>query len=109
MSTVLLTWEVCPTNERIVEDILRFRAALDKIIAAQGAYVPELDKRKGRRVRKTRRFVPHGNCAGAAAASAAKYAAWLEHGLPRTLSLRAAAEESEDSSDKASFGDESDY
>jgi curved DNA-binding protein CbpA len=50
------TWEMCPTSDRIVEDIQRFPGALDKIIAAQGAYVPELCKRTGRRTRVTRCF-----------------------------------------------------
>lgn len=89
------TWAVCPTSERIVEDIQRFPAALDKIIAAQGAYVPELDKRTGRRARVTRRFVPHVDCAGAAEANTAKYAAWFEGAQQRSSPRRAADEESE--------------
>ena len=36
------------TSERIVEDICRFPVAIDKIIAAEGAKVPELDNRRGR-------------------------------------------------------------
>ena len=52
------TWahpEAVP-SERIVEDICRFPAAIDKIITAKGAKVPELDNRKGRR--KTRPYHP---------------------------------------------------
>ena len=43
-------------SERIVEDICRFPTAIDKIIAAKGAKVPELDNRKGRR--KTKPYHP---------------------------------------------------
>ena len=43
----------CPvTSERIVEDICRFAAALDAIIAAKGAKVEHLDNRQGRRKSK---------------------------------------------------------
>ncbi len=77
-SSLRRTWQVCPTSERIVQDISRFPAALEKIIAAEGAYVPELDKRSGRRQRKaTRRFVYHADCAAAKAANEARYAQWL--------------------------------
>jgi hypothetical protein len=69
------SWEVCLTSERIVEDISRFLAALDKIIAAKGAYVPELDKRTGRRKRRqTRRFDYHPDCAAVKASNDATYA-----------------------------------
>ena len=40
------------TSKRIVEDICRFPAALDDIIAAKGAKVEHLDNRKGRRKAK---------------------------------------------------------
>ena len=51
---MLLTWEHdgAVRSERIVEDICRFPAALDAIIAAQGAKVARLDRRKGRRQSK---------------------------------------------------------
>mmetsp|Transcript_75509 Transcript_75509/g.125910 ORF Transcript_75509/g.125910 Transcript_75509/m.125910 type:complete len:157 (-) Transcript_75509:111-581(-) len=62
-STMERTWEVAPTSERIVQDIQRFPKALDAIIAAEGAKVPELDNRRGRRA--TRKFVPHKCCAEA--------------------------------------------
>ena len=54
--TMLRTWEMAPTSVRIVEDVLRFPASLDAIIAAKGAKVEKLGKRKGRRSRK--RFLP---------------------------------------------------
>ena len=44
------------TSERIVEDICRFPKALDLVLAAKGAKVPELDNRKGRRA--TKRYEP---------------------------------------------------
>jgi len=92
-SSLRRTWQVCPTSERIVQDISRFPAALEKIIAAKGAYVPELDKRSGRRQRKaTRRFVYHADCAAAKAANEARYAQWL----------RDAASEPEAASDESS-------
>ena len=37
------------TSERIVCDIGRWTAAIDAIIKAEGAKVPELDNRRGRR------------------------------------------------------------
>ena len=47
-----LTWahDGAVRSERIVEDICRFPAALDAVIAAKGAKVAHLDNRKGRRV-----------------------------------------------------------
>jgi hypothetical protein len=94
------TWEVCLTSERIVEDISRFPAALKKIIAAKGAYVPELDKRTGRRKRKpTRRFDYHPDCAAVKASNDATYASWLSSALPEAegdaSESEAASEESE--------------
>ena len=43
-------------DERIVEDICRFTAALAAIIAAKGAKVEKLDNRKGRR--QTKEYKP---------------------------------------------------
>ena len=46
-------------DERIVEDICRFPAALEAIIAAKGAKVEHLDNRQGRRrSRKTTWYKP---------------------------------------------------
>eukprot|EP01048_Picozoa_sp_COSAG05_P010945 COSAG05_NODE_998_length_6249_cov_30.416260_1_plen_161_part_00 len=39
------TWQVFPTSERIVSDINKFPKAVDAIIEADGAVVPELDTR----------------------------------------------------------------
>ena len=44
------TWEVFLAPERIVEDILRFPVALQRIKDVKGAVVPEMDNHKGRRV-----------------------------------------------------------
>ena len=43
------TWEVYPTAERIVSDINKFPRALQAIIDHEGAVVPEMDNRSGRR------------------------------------------------------------
>jgi len=43
------TWQVFPTAERIVQDILKFPRALDAIIKHEGAVVPELTRLSGRR------------------------------------------------------------
>ncbi len=45
-STMDQVWLVCPTSERIVQDIKRFLKALERIIECKGAKVPELDNRK---------------------------------------------------------------
>ena len=52
------TWEHdgAVRDERIVEDICRFPAALAAIIAAKGAKVEKLDNRKGRR--QTKEYKP---------------------------------------------------
>ena len=42
------------TSERIVCDIGRWTAAIDAIIKAEGAKVPELDNRRGRRATRVR-------------------------------------------------------
>ena len=46
------TWDIFPTQDRIVQDILRFRDALEAIIKHKGAVVPEMNNRKGRRALK---------------------------------------------------------
>ena len=47
--TLRRCWEVAVTSERIVCDIRRWTAAIDAIIKAEGAKVPELDNSRGRR------------------------------------------------------------
>ena len=49
LSSVLRTWQVSPTSERIVEDISAMPRRLDRIIEAKGAVVPDLFFRTGRR------------------------------------------------------------
>lgn len=70
-STMERTWEVCPTPERIVQDISRFPQALNAIISARGAKVPELDNRRGRRA--TQKFVSHSDCKEAEQLKEAKW------------------------------------
>ena len=59
------TWAVFPTPERIVQDILRFPVALERIRDEKGAVVPEMDNRKGRR--KINKLPYHPDCADAMA------------------------------------------
>ena len=46
--TMVDVWELVP-EARIMQDIWRFRSALEAIIAAKGCYVKEMDLRKGHR------------------------------------------------------------
>ena len=57
------TWEIFPAPERIVEDILRFPVALQRIKDVKGAVVPEMDNRTGRRVISQLPY--HPDCADA--------------------------------------------
>lgn len=70
--TMERVWQVCPSSERIVQDIMRFPKALKRIIEAKGAKVPELDNRRGRR--KSRPVTLHSDCDGAIAQREAKFA-----------------------------------
>jgi len=70
--TMLRTWEMVPTSEQIVRNISRFPAALDAIIAAQGAKVDWLDVRQGRRRPKTKYYRP-APCPAAEALQLVKY------------------------------------
>ena len=54
------TWQVFSTPERIVSDINKFPKAVDAIIEADGAVVPELDTRTGRR--STLHLPHHTDC-----------------------------------------------
>ena len=47
--TLRRCWQIALTSERIVCDIKRWKRALVLIIKAEGAKVPELDNRRGRR------------------------------------------------------------
>ncbi len=47
--TMKRCWEVEPTSERIVEDIMNLPSVLQKIITARGCVVPDLVLRTGRR------------------------------------------------------------
>ena len=49
MVTTSTTRRCAVTSERIVGDMRRWTAAIDAIIEAEGAKVPELDNRRGRR------------------------------------------------------------
>jgi hypothetical protein len=46
-------WEVEPTSENIVKDILQFPYTIDTIIEAQGCVVPDLFLKSGRRGAET--------------------------------------------------------
>jgi hypothetical protein len=48
-SSLRRAWEVAPTSERICEDIKGFERTLDRIIEANGAVVPDMNLRSGRR------------------------------------------------------------
>ena len=75
-SAAARTWAHHPTLKRIVEDILRFPAALVAVITAKGAVVADV-KRRGRRKHakhyqngapeKSPEFVTHPDCAAAVA------------------------------------------
>ena len=56
--TMVAAWSQL-SPERIIEDVSRFRGVLDKIIAAEGAYVADQDLRNGHR-RLMRRLVRGG-------------------------------------------------
>ena len=47
--TMCEVWSRAPSSERIIEDIDRFKKAVEKIIAAEGCYVEEYDARHGHR------------------------------------------------------------
>ena len=64
-------WTVCPSSERIVQDIKRFPSALKRIIEAKGAKVPDLDNRRGRR--QSMPVVLHADCDSAIAQREAKW------------------------------------
>jgi hypothetical protein len=70
--TMERVWQVCPSSERIVQDIKRFPKALKRIIEAKGAKVPDLDNRRGRR--KSKPVTLHSDCDGAIAEREAKFA-----------------------------------
>ena len=65
-------WTVCPSSERIVQDIKRIPTALKRIIEAKGAKVSDLDNRRGRR--QSQPVVLHADCDGAIAEREAKWA-----------------------------------
>ena len=85
-SAAARTWAHHPTSKRIVEDILRFPAALAMVIAAKGVVVANV-KRRGRQKRaknyhkgapeKSPEFMSHPDCAAALAKSNAVWARWL--------------------------------
>lgn len=54
-STIERCWTVAPTSARIVQDISKFEAVLDKIIEKEGAVCPDLFLRTGRRARQALR------------------------------------------------------
>ncbi len=68
------TWEVYPTLERVVQDILKFPRALDAIILEEGGVVEELTKLTGRRKElHLDAFPHHPDCAEAVKTREAKW------------------------------------
>ena len=60
---------LCPTPERIVEDVSRIPKTVDKIVEYGGGMVPDGVLRTGRREQRAKRpFVAHPDCQGAQAA-----------------------------------------
>eukprot|EP00966_Prymnesium_polylepis_P213620 4947116-Prymnesium_polylepis.1 len=72
---MIRSWEVIPLR-RIATDINRWEMALGKIFYAQGAVVPELNNRHGRRAHK---FVPHADCAESVRVKEEKYATYVQY------------------------------
>ena len=54
------TWKIFPTNERVVQDMLKFPKAVTAIKNAQGGMVWKLGERTGRR--KYLRLPHHADC-----------------------------------------------
>ena len=85
-SAAAQAWAHHPMSKLIVEDILRFPAALVAMITAKGAVVAHV-KCRGQRKRakhyqkgapeKSTEFVPHPDCATAVAKRNAVWARWL--------------------------------
>lgn len=91
-SSMQRAWKIHPTPERIVQDVLKWPKNLDKIYAAQGAVVPEVDNRHGRR--ETTAFKMHADCAEAEAIRERRYEEWAraeeaDGGTPRRSALNA--------------------
>jgi hypothetical protein len=61
-STMSRCWLMEPTSERIVQDVSKFRAVLDIIIAAQGCVVQDIFFRSGRRGDEWMRAKGDGHC-----------------------------------------------
>ena len=76
--TMVAAWSQL-SAERIIEDVTRFSGVIDKIIAAEGAYVADQDLRNGHR-RLMRRLVRGGAPVGEgdSATTAARLAKGLE-------------------------------
>ena len=74
-SAMIRSWETIPA-ERIQTDIGRWVRALEMIVQAKGAVVPELDNRHGRRARK---FVAHPDCAESIRVKEEKWAGYAQY------------------------------
>ena len=62
--------------ERVVQDIRRWERALEKIVQARGAVVPELDTRHGRRAVP---FTPHPDCEESMRVKEEKWATYAQY------------------------------
>eukprot|EP00966_Prymnesium_polylepis_P067768 1574879-Prymnesium_polylepis.1 len=72
---MIRSWEMIPLR-RIDTDINRWEMALGMTFYAQGAVVPELNNRHGRRAQK---FVPHADCAESVRVKEEKYATYVQY------------------------------
>ena len=83
------TWEVFPTPERIVSDILKFPKALKRIQEVKGAVVPEMDTRTGRR--STAQLPYHPCCEAAVQARDIKWKQFEAEAASEAAAAAAAA------------------
>ena len=102
------TWQVFPTDERVVQDILKFPRALDKIIEFEGGVIPELTRLSGRR--KELRLPPHHpDCNAAVQKREAKWDMEEEEWDQKLLEEEKEAEsESESESESERLSEDSD-
>ena len=78
-ATLIRTWTSHPEPYRIVQDISRIPATVDRIIEHHGGIVPDEELRHGRRAeRGTRPFKPHHDCQAAVSRLRIELAAEVE-------------------------------
>ena len=78
-SAMIRSW-VMIRPERIAQDIRRWERALEMIVQAQGAVVPDLDTRHGRRHgRRAVPFTPHPDCADSVRVKQEKWQSYAQY------------------------------